>query len=43
MADHWDRGLPPQRDPPGWLIATLCGLLLAALALIWITYTNTRI
>ncbi|WP_257999547.1 hypothetical protein [Xanthomonas arboricola] len=43
MADRWDRGLPPPRDPPGWLITTLCGLLLAALAWIWIAYTNTRI
>ncbi|WP_435014681.1 hypothetical protein [Xanthomonas arboricola] len=43
MADRWDRGLPPASDPPGWLITALCGLLLAVLAWIWITYTNTRV
>jgi len=41
VTDRWDRGLPP-RDPPGWLITALCGVLLAVLAWIWITYTNTR-
>ncbi|WP_267884351.1 hypothetical protein [Xanthomonas citri] len=43
MSERWDRGLPPVPDPPGWLIAALCGVLLAALAWIWITYTNTRV
>ncbi|MBB3832544.1 hypothetical protein FHR55_000710 [Xanthomonas arboricola] len=43
MADRWDRGLPPASDPPGWLIVALCGVLLSALAWIWITYSNTRI
>ncbi|WP_415916311.1 hypothetical protein SE336_15940 [Xanthomonas arboricola] len=43
MADHWDRGLPPPPDPPGWLITALCGLLLALLACIWISYINARI
>jgi len=32
--------MPPEFEPPGWLIAVLCVLGLAALAWLWIDFPN---